>query len=84
MANISQPEGMEKQAFLDQWYQMNDVVHAIVTKLDGSSSAEHGVGGLKVDTLPDYKSPVALGLMRAVKQALDPGNLLNPGRVVRI
>jgi FAD/FMN-containing dehydrogenase len=42
------------------------------------------VGGLKVDTLPDYKSPVALSLMRSVKQALDPGNLLNPGRVVRI
>ena len=63
---------------------MTEGGNAIVTKLDGSISAEHGVGGLKVDTLPDYKSPVALGLMRAVKQALDPGNLLNPGRVVRI
>ena len=82
LANISQPEGMEKQAFLDQWYQMNEVVHAIVTKLDGSISAEHGVGTLKRDLLPGVKDPVALDVMRAIKKTLDPQNILNPGKVI--
>ena len=48
----------------------------------GSISAEHGVGSLKVAHLAHYKSPVALHTMRAIKQALDPQNLMNPGRVV--
>jgi FAD/FMN-containing dehydrogenase len=73
---------MEKQAFLDQWYQMNEVVHAIVTKLDGSISAEHGVGTLKRDLLPSVKDPVALDVMRAIKKTLDPQNILNPGKVI--
>ena len=50
--------------------------------MDGSFSAEHGIGSLKVEHLTHYKSPVALAQMRAIKQALDPQNLLNPGRVV--
>ena len=83
--NVQAPEGGDARAFLrDQEDRVNALVYEQVHKFDGSISAEHGVGGLKVDTLPDYKSPVALGLMRAVKQALDPGNLLNPGRVVRV
>ena len=83
--NVQAPEGGDARAFLrDQEDRVNALVYEQVRAFDGSISAEHGVGGLKVDTLPDYKSPVALGLMRAVKQALDPGNLLNPGRVVRI
>jgi FAD/FMN-containing dehydrogenase len=41
------------------------------------------VGSLKVDKLPDYKDPVALSLMRAIKLALDPHNLMNPGRVLQ-
>ena len=83
--NVQAPEGGDARAFLrDQEDRVNTIVYEQVREFDGSISAEHGVGGLKVDTLPDYKSPVALGLMRSVKQALDPGNLLNPGRVVRI
>lgn len=81
-ANVSQPEGMDKQAFLDKWYEMNEVVHAIVTKLDGSISAEHGVGTLKRDLLPAVKDPVALDVMRAIKQTLDPQGILNPGKVI--
>ena len=81
-ANISQPVGMDKQAFLDKWYEMNDVVHAIVTKLEGSISAEHGVGTLKRDLLPGVKDPVALDVMRAIKKTLDPQNILNPGKVI--
>jgi FAD/FMN-containing dehydrogenase len=80
--NVSQPVGMDKQAFLDRWYQMNEVVHAIVTRLDGSISAEHGIGTLKRDLLPGVKNPVALEVMRAIKAALDPKGLLNPGKVL--
>ena len=54
-----------------------------VAAFHGSISAEHGVGSLKLDHLETYKSPVALKLMRAVKRALDPQNLMNPGRVIR-
>jgi len=81
-ANVSQPVGMDKQAFLDRWYEMNEVVHAIVTRLDGSISAEHGVGTLKRDLLPAVKDPVALDVMRAIKLTLDPRNILNPGKVI--
>lgn len=81
-ANVSQPVGMDKQAFLDRWYEMNEVVHAIVTRLGGSISAEHGVGTLKRDLLPAVKDPVALDVMRAIKTTLDPKNILNPGKVI--
>jgi FAD/FMN-containing dehydrogenase len=80
--NVSQPIGMDKQAYLDRWYQMNDVVHSIVTQLDGSISAEHGVGTLKRDLLPAVKDPVALDVMRAIKHTLDPMGILNPGKVL--
>jgi FAD/FMN-containing dehydrogenase len=81
--NVQAPEGGDMQAFLrEQEERVNDIVYGQVKKYDGSISAEHGIGTLKVAKLPDYKSPVALGMMRALKQALDPQNLFNPGRVV--
>ena len=80
--NVSQPVGMDRQAFLDLWEPMNETVHAIVAELDGSISAEHGIGRLKRKLLPKVKDPVELELMRAVKHMLDPGNILNPGRVL--
>ena len=52
-------------------------------RFGGSISAEHGVGSLKLDKLEQHKSQVAMGMMRAIKQALDPQNLMNPGRVLR-
>jgi FAD/FMN-containing dehydrogenase len=55
-----------------------------VQRFGGSISAEHGVGELKVDRLPQHKDPVALSLMRRIKVALDPNNTLNPGRVVKV
>ena len=63
---------------------MNTIVFDSVLAHGGSISAEHGVGSLKVEHLTHYKSPVALNTMRAIKQALDPQNLINPGRVVRV
>ncbi|MGV2979924.1 FAD-binding oxidoreductase [Camelimonas sp. ID_303_24] len=84
--NVNQPVGSgdpaEKAAYLDQWDAMNDAVHAIVARHGGSISAEHGVGRLKRDLLPGFKDPVALDLMRAVKRAIDPDGLLNPGAVL--
>jgi FAD/FMN-containing dehydrogenase len=82
--NVQAPAGVDAAVFLrDQEAQVNQIVFASVLAHDGSISAEHGIGSLKVDHLPRYKSPVALQAMRAIKAALDPHNLLNPGRVVR-
>jgi FAD/FMN-containing dehydrogenase len=54
-----------------------------VHEFNGSISAEHGVGQMKVDDLVRYKSPEAIAAMRAIKRALDPLNIMNPGKVVR-
>jgi len=80
--NLSQPEGMDKAAYLEQWDAMNHIVHDIVTEMDGSIAAEHGVGRIKVGELERLKAPVELEMMRALKAALDPAGLFNPGKVV--
>ncbi|KRE23747.1 hydroxyacid dehydrogenase [Bosea sp. Root483D1] len=80
--NVSQPVGADKAAYLAGWGAMNEAVHAIVTELKGSISAEHGIGRLKRSLLPGVKDPVELDLMRTVKAALDPRGVLNPGSVL--
>jgi D-lactate dehydrogenase (cytochrome) len=80
--NVSQPAGADKEAFLKRWYEVNDVVHAVLAKYRGSISAEHGVGTQKRDLLPKVKDPVALDLMRTLKRTLDPNGILNPGKVL--
>ena len=81
--NVQAPEGSDGKAFLrDMEETVNTLVFDQVKAFGGSISAEHGVGSLKVDHLPHYKDPTALALMRSIKQALDPMNLLNPGRVM--
>lgn len=80
--NVSQPVGMDKQAYLDMWKPMNAEVHAIAARLGGSFSAEHGVGILKRDDMARFKSALELELMRGLKQLFDPRNILNPGRVL--
>jgi FAD/FMN-containing dehydrogenase len=83
--NVQAPADGDPAAFLsDQEERVNTLVYESVQKFGGSLSAEHGVGSLKVDKLEQYKSPVALGMMRAIKRALDPDNLMNPGRVLRM
>jgi FAD/FMN-containing dehydrogenase len=82
--NVQAPEDGDPQAFLHAHEaQVNSLVYDSVARFDGSISAEHGVGSLKLDKLEQHKSPVALGMMRAIKRALDPDNLMNPGRVLR-
>jgi len=83
--NVQAPEGGDAKAFLEQQEErVNTLVYDQVHRFGGSISAEHGIGELKAGKLPQYKSPVALSMMRAVKQALDPQNILNPGRVVSL
>ena len=80
--NISQPVGMDKQAFMDRREEAHAIVYKHVKAVNGSISAEHGVGRLKKHLLPEVKDPVALELMRMVKRNFDPNNILNPGRVI--
>jgi FAD/FMN-containing dehydrogenase len=80
--NLSQPIGADTAAFLAHWGEINAVVHAIVAAHHGSISAEHGIGQLKRDLLPEVKDKVALDVMRALKHTLDPKGILNPGKVL--
>ncbi|WP_134496283.1 FAD-binding oxidoreductase [Microvirga pakistanensis] len=82
--NLSQPVGMDKSQYLSQWERFNRIVHDIVHDMNGSISAEHGIGLIKRDELELYKDAVALDLMRSLKRALDPRNILNPGKVISI
>jgi FAD/FMN-containing dehydrogenase len=82
--NVQAPVDGDAKVFLrEQEERVNTLVYDQVEKFGGSFSAEHGIGELKVHKLEKHKSPVALGMMRAIKGALDPHNLLNPGRVLR-
>jgi FAD/FMN-containing dehydrogenase len=80
--NVSQPVGMDKAAYLAGWHTMSDPVHGLVSQLNGSISAEHGIGRLKRDDLATIKKGVELDVMRAIKKALDPRGVLNPGKVL--
>jgi FAD/FMN-containing dehydrogenase len=83
--NVQAPEGANAEAFLrEQEKPLNTLVYAQVDKYHGSISAEHGIGSLKREKLAEHKSPVALALMRSIKQALDPHNLMNPGRMLKL
>ncbi len=82
--NVQAPEGGDAKAFLHtQEAHVNQLVYDAVAQFGGSFSAEHGVGQLKVAQLERYQNPVALQLMRALKQALDPQGLMNPGCILR-
>ena len=83
--NVQAPDTDDAARFLnEEEAAINAVVFDYVDQFNGSISAEHGIGSLKVEKLEHHKSPVALGVMRAIKQALDPHNLMNPGRVIRL
>ncbi len=80
--NVSAPEGESHDSFLQQQDAINIRVHDNVHKYGGSISAEHGLGALKRDEIRRYKSGTEMAMMEAIKRALDPLNLMNPGRVV--
>lgn len=81
--NVQAPEGQSAERFLaEREAEVNRIVYDAVMAHGGSISAEHGIGVLKREELAQRKSPVALKMMRAIKQALDPQGRMNPGRVV--
>lgn len=80
--NLTQPPGMERKKFIAEWGRMNRIVHDIVVAMEGSISAEHGIGRLKRDELAHYGDPVGLDLMRRIKQVMDPRNIMNPGKII--
>jgi FAD/FMN-containing dehydrogenase len=80
--NVSQPVGGSSADFMARWHEVNEVVFAIVLRMGGSISAEHGIGVLKRDELPDVKDKVAIELMRSFKAMLDPLGIMNPGKVL--
>ncbi len=80
--NLTQPIGMERQVFLDEWPRFNRIIHDLVLSMGGSIAAEHGVGIQKRGELARTKQPAALDLMRRMKAALDPLNILNPGKII--
>ena len=79
--NITQPPAMDTEEFLAQWEPMNELVHEITHQLNGSFSAEHGIGLARLSEMKRYKDPVSLELYRRIKRALDPGGVFNPGKV---
>ncbi|MFO1082751.1 MAG: FAD-binding oxidoreductase [Reyranellaceae bacterium] len=82
--NCQSPPGWDKPRFMAYAEPISHAVYDIVVGYGGSISAEHGIGQVKVDELAHYRSQVELDTMRTIKRALDPRNLMNPGKVVRV
>jgi len=80
--NLSPARGGDNEEFLRLAPQVNRAVHDLVARYGGSFSAEHGIGQLKRGELLRYKNPVAIELMRSIKQAVDPHGIMNPGKVL--
>ncbi len=80
--NVSQPINMEKKTFLDLWETMQHRIHDLTIAMSGSISAEHGIGQMKRAELARLKSATDLDVMRAIKTAIDPNGILNPGKVL--
>ncbi len=80
--NFSQPIGANAKLFMAAAEPLHAAIYQLVLKLGGSVSAEHGIGQLKSELLNQVKDPVALEMMRAIKKALDPHSILNPGKML--
>lgn len=80
--NLSQPAGADTAAYLARWDEICDVVNDVILDMDGSISAEHGVGRFKKDEMPKIKSAVEFDLLKRIKAAIDPEGLCNPGKML--
>jgi FAD/FMN-containing dehydrogenase len=80
--NVSAPADSDGASFMRLAPAINRAVHDLIARFGGSFSAEHGIGRLKREELVRYKSPVAVDLMRSIKRAIDPGGIMNPGKVL--
>lgn len=81
--NVFPVPGRSREDHVDQREEIKRTVHDLVHEMGGSVSAEHGIGRLKVDDLERYGDPAKLAAMRAIKTALDPNGIMNPGAVLR-
>ncbi|MEM9734542.1 MAG: FAD-binding oxidoreductase [Pseudomonadota bacterium] len=81
--NISQPVGWTREQFFAHEEAIHEAVYDLVIAMEGSISAEHGVGQMKRDKLATIKDPTALAMMRSIKDALDPKGIMNPGKVLQ-
>ena len=81
--NPIRPRPWDQARFGEERPRINRIVHDIVVDLGGSISAEHGIGRSRLAELEHYKTPVELDMMRAVKRALDPRGIMNPGKILR-
>ncbi|GGJ28952.1 FAD-binding oxidoreductase [Neoroseomonas lacus] len=80
--NLEQPVDMDPAAFLARSHDIMDTVNEVVRELDGSFSAEHGIGRLKTDMMESWRGGAELSTMQRIKSALDPAGLMNPGKVL--
>ena len=80
--NLTQPIGADQQAYLNRWQEVSAIVHDIVVDMNGSISAEHGIGQLKTSDIQRYKSETEMALMHTLKTAMDPSGILNPGKIL--
>lgn len=81
--NVFPPHGRPREDYAHLKSRIGQVIYDLVHELEGSFSAEHGIGRIKVDTLAHYGAPAKLGAMRAIKAALDPNGIMNPGAVLK-
>jgi len=82
--NCQSPPGWDKKRFSEYGETISSAVYDLVVGYGGSISAEHGIGRLKVEELAHYRSKIELDTMRAIKRALDPRNIMNPGKIVLV
>jgi FAD/FMN-containing dehydrogenase len=80
--NINRTDGVRTDAFMALEPLLRRAIHDLVSHYGGSISAEHGIGRLKREELQRYASPVSLAAMRAIKRALDPNGIMNPGKLL--
>ena len=81
--NVFPGNGRKSADYPDAAGKARRIVHDLVAEFDGSFSAEHGLGRTKVEEMERYGDPTKLAAMRAIKQALDPNGIMNPGAVLR-
>ncbi|MBS0527267.1 MAG: FAD-binding oxidoreductase [Proteobacteria bacterium] len=82
--NCQAPAGWTKPQFAPYIEPISSAIYDLVTAYGGSISAEHGIGRIKVEELAHYRSRTELDVMRQLKRALDPHNIMNPGKVIRV
>ena len=79
-----QPESMSERDFLDKTHEVNREVHGAAETLGGSFSAEHGIGSKLIDDLVHFSDPVKIQLMQTIKKSVDPKNIMNPNKLIKI